>query len=123
VVDGWDAEWTFWKQVLAGDSTDNIRGCYKVGVGKAEKLLTHWLKFFGREPMMEMEEWRLFVWSNILNEYHHNIAQYPEKFPTGMLAHAAALENARLVFMLEHEGQLWNPPGVPHAELSSLAAA
>jgi hypothetical protein len=122
VIDSWDAEWTFWKQVLAGDSTDSIQGCYRVGVAKAKAMLETWLVQFGQDPNLSHDEWQLFLWSNVVNTYYHNMKTFPEKFPAGMLAADAALENARLVFMLEYEGQLWNPPGVPHADLSSLAA-
>jgi hypothetical protein len=127
-VDPFEAELYFWQQVISGDSTDNIQGCFKIGAAKARKLLDQWAGDFAainKDPLEDGEsarEWREFVWSAILNTYYQNMSTFPEKFPKGMLASAAALENARLVFMLEYEGQLWNPPGVPHGELSSLAA-
>jgi hypothetical protein len=124
-VDEWDAEWMFWKQVLSGDSTDNIQGLYKTGVGKAQSKLELWLKDFaaaGHDVDSQRELWRTWVWTRIVQEYMQNMTRYPEKFPEGMTPTKAALENARLVFMMEYEGQLWNPPGEPHGELSSLAA-
>lgn len=118
VVDEWDAEWTFWKQCLSGDSTDNIPGCYRLGEAKADKILTDcWEQW---EDKNNREAWLEEVWWEIVRQYAKNMNTYPERYPKGMLSEDAALETARLVFMQHYEGQLWNPPGVPHAEVSSL---
>jgi hypothetical protein len=108
-VNAADARRAFWVQVIAGDNTDNIPGCYRIGVGKAAK----WI---------DSEEWYNDeeLWSAIVQLYAKTMNRYPERYPKGMLSEDAALETARLVFMQEYEGQLWNPPGVAHGELSSL---
>ena len=121
-VDEWDAEWMFWRQCISGDSTDNIPGCYKIGEGKAVKLLETWVEDFKTDPMENREEWRRYVWQRIVSLYVTTMVKYPDRYPKGMTAEAAALETARLVFMQHYEGQLWNSPGVPYGDLSSLAA-
>lgn len=119
-VDPEEARLYFWQQVLSGDSTDNIQGCVKVGPVGAKKKIDEWLKVF--RTAVNVDSVDHYLWSCVLNTYHHNIQTFPEKFPKGMLARDAAIENARLVFMLEYEGQLWMPPGEAYGELSSLAA-
>lgn len=121
-VDEWDAEWTFWRQTLSGDSTDNIPGCYKIGETKAVSILNKSLDLFTGDPTTQRDAWNEWVWGTILQTYRRNMDDYPDRYPKGMLAPDAALETARLVFMQHYEGQLWNPPGVPHGEVSELAA-
>jgi len=120
VVDEWDAEWVFWCQCISGDATDNIQGCHKVGVSKANRILTLALKAFG-DPMERREEWRAAAWDTVVMSFAVALVEYPERYPKGMTAEAAALETARLVWMQTYEGALWNPPGVPYDEVSSLA--
>lgn len=99
-----EARAAFYRQLLTGDTTDNIPGCYRVGKATAAKLIT--------EDMSEEE-----MYDVVLKEYQKSIDKYGDK--TGyahMTAEAALLENARLLWMLEYEGQLWTPPGQPDEE-------
>jgi hypothetical protein len=47
-----EARHAFWKQMLMGDTTDNIPGCYKVGPVKAENVLTILADTCDDEPCM-----------------------------------------------------------------------
>lgn len=109
----------FFAQTLSGDSTDNIRGCYRLGAAKAMRMIEEWYDFAQRNQLNQ----HVHVWDNIVETYAVVMDKYPDKYPEGMTPAAAALETARLVFMQEYEGQLWNPPGVAHGEISDLAAA
>lgn len=119
-VDAEEAELVFWRQCVSGDSTDNIPGCYKIGETKAAKLIAAWSSHHD-DLGDKAGPWPLYVWGKVVETYKGTLERYPERYPAGMTASAAALETARLVFMQHYEGQLWNPPGVPHAEVSSLA--
>ncbi len=88
-----EAERFFWKQVIMGDMTDNIQGAYKVGEAKAEAYLAE-----EHSP-----------WDAVMEAYHWSMERYPDRYPEGMSTYAVALENARLVKMLEYRGQLWTP--------------
>jgi hypothetical protein len=100
----------FYKQILSGDSTDNIPGIYKVGAVRAANIVDSvYLEY-------ELDHGR--IWEAILEAYDHSITQYGEKCPYFELAskegvEAVAIEMARLVKMQEYEGQLWTPPGQP----------
>lgn len=115
-----EAELVFWRQCISGDATDNIPGCYNVGAAKAEKMIAKWQAAHAAEK--DQESWYLYVWERIVFTFAVNMTKYPERFPPGMTPAAAALETARLVWMQKYEGALWNPPGVPYGEVSSLAA-
>lgn len=85
----------FYKQVLTGDSVDNIPGCPGIGPKKAEKAL---------EGLSQEEEM-----------YQAVLALYEEKYPEN--ASEELLEQARLVWMvreLDEEGQpiMWEAPDV-----------
>ena len=103
-----EGNFLFWKQVLCGDSTDNIQGLYRVGDKAASKYLNEWI-----ENGLAHEG---NLWPLVKVAYADNIKAYPNKYPEGMTAEEAALENARLVKMQEYRGQLWSPPGIPDEE-------
>jgi len=97
----------FWRQCLSGDLTDNIPGLYKIGEGKAEKLIDKWLT--EKRPRKAADVDRI-MWPLVVMAYAENMERYPDKYPAGMTPEAAALETARLVKMREYEGELWTPP-------------
>jgi hypothetical protein len=111
-----DADLMFWTQAIAGDATDNIQGCYKVGVAKARDMLATWTEAHSEDK--RGWAWDKYVWRSIVQEYKINIQKYPERYPENMEPEDAAIETARLVKMLDHEDQLWTPPGKPDASLS-----
>ena len=91
------AERFFWIQCLAGDSIDNIPGCYRIGMAKATKLVD-----------LALTE-GVDVWQMILNTYESSMKKpgcpYTSRKPTEV-----ALETARLVKLQEFAGQVWEAP-------------
>lgn len=91
----------FYRQMVTGDTADNIPGVYKGGAKMAEAHVT--------KDMTEAE-----MWEAVLKLYDASITKYREA--TGyahMGAHAAALENARLLWLVR-DGKgapRWMPPG------------
>ena len=82
------AMYCFYKQLLTGDPTDNIKGVPGVGKVKAGKILHM---------------------SVIENDFYLNVLEvYQEHYPDN--AEEVLLENARLLWIRREEGQLWNPP-------------
>lgn len=73
---------SFYKQVLMGDSADNIIGLYKVGPVKAEKML--------KDCINELDMY------NVCLEAYNS----PER----------VLENARLLWLRRLPNQMWEPP-------------
>lgn len=113
-----EAHQIFWVQLIAGDSTDNIQGCHRLGVGKAEEMVAAWIAEYEDHPERDVAPLDSWLWNAAVDTYQLNMEKYPDKFPEGMTAEEAALENARLVFMLHHEGQLWTPPGMDDEVIS-----
>ena len=99
----------FYKQVLSGDSTDNIPGCYKVGSAIASRIVDAVVLEHG------LDHGR--IWETIIQTYkaslekHKDACEYLAKADKEGVE-AVALEMARLVKMQEYVGQLWTPPGV-----------
>jgi len=79
----------FYKQCLTGDSVDNIPGLYNVG--KKSALIKKVDECTDELQMFELV-----------------LAQYKLRF--GSYAMQFLLENGRLLWMLEYEGQVWCPP-------------
>lgn len=107
-----EGNFLFWKQVLCGDSTDNIQGLYRVGDKAAINYLNTVIDASYGQLSLDNED----LWNKTVSLYKINIADYPNKYPEDMTAEEAALENARLVKMQEYRGQLWSPPGIPDEE-------
>jgi hypothetical protein len=98
----------FYKQVLSGDSTDNIPGAYKIGAVRAATIIDNLVLEHG------MDHDR--IWGRIVEEYQGTLDKYGEKCEYFDLAEregveAVAIEMARLVKMQEYVGQLWTPVG------------
>lgn len=77
-----EARYNFYTQVLVGDAADNIKGAYKIGPVKAEKILK------GCET--DLEFWLACV------KAHGSRKR--------------ALEDARLLWLRREKGELWEPP-------------
>lgn len=73
----------FYTQLLTGDNVDNIKGVWKVGPIKAEKILE------GATTEMEM-------WKRCLEAYEGDYDR--------------AVMNGRLLWLRRQENQLWTPP-------------
>lgn len=86
-----------YRQCLAGDPTDNIGGCYKVGDKRARTLMTAGLPNYDK-------------WVVVVSEYEYSIARYGRDLYRGLDAEEAALENMRLVWLRRFPGEMWTPP-------------
>lgn len=108
-----EGEALFYKQVLSGDSTDNIPGAHKIGRARAAAIVDEYLL----DNPVDYEG----LWQRIVEVYEETLDKYGEAclyYDIG--AEAAALETARLVKMQDYEGQLWNPPGVEDEILENV---
>lgn len=111
---------TFYCQLLTGDRTDDIAGLWKVG--KSHKSLT---AVRGMQDESTMYEY-------VLGLYAENLAKYPAKhgqygwayvwhgIELQRCATASLLENARLLWMLTHDDELWTPPGQPSGSIAEF---
>jgi hypothetical protein len=96
----------YW-QILAGDTTDNIKGCYKVGTTGALKIV----KQVAAEADPSVDSLDALLWLRCLDVYQHSIEKYGEDIYGGLTAEEAATENARLVYMLREKPlDYFNPP-------------
>lgn len=105
-----EGELLFFKQVLKGDSTDNIPGCHRVGDLRADAIVDELYVSYG----MDREQ----IWSGIvdvyaksLKKFEHKCKYYDKAMEEGV--EAVVIEMARLVKMQDYLGQLWTPPGQP----------
>jgi 5'-3' exonuclease len=73
----------FYKQILMGDSVDNIIGLYKVGPVKADKIL-------------DGIDTEVGLWDAVVKAYDGNEER--------------VLENARLLWLQRYHGEVWQPP-------------
>lgn len=96
-----EANWRLWMQVLTGDATDNIAGCYKIGPKKAEELLP---KDASPEDMEKI----------VRQAYVDSIDTYGPDIYNGLNAEQAFTENYELVYLLRSgkEADLWKTYGL-----------
>ena len=92
-VDEQEADRAFWIQVLSGDVTDNIPGCYKIGTTKAAKLV---------------DTCASLIWPLCVEVYQESIDKHGNQYG-GLKALEAVLETARLVYMQRQPYELWLP--------------
>lgn len=104
-VDELDGELFFYAQIISGDATDNIKGCYRIGISKAVKLVDEWFDLATRSDI----DFREYIWEQIIETYKENQEKFPDKHPEGLSAEDEALENARLVYMQQKRDELWQP--------------
>jgi hypothetical protein len=100
----------FWRQCLSGDATDNIGGVHKLGSKGAEKLVRGYC-----DNKLSDED----IWQEIVLQYEDSKKKAGCSY-VSVPSHEVALETARLVYMQQHEGELWNPPGIPVGKLGEL---
>jgi hypothetical protein len=91
-----DAQEFFYRQVITGDTTDNIPGCYKAGDKAADAA-----ELLAKTPR-EMYE-------TVLRMYEASLSKKGCPY-VEMGAEAALLENARLLHLIRYPGELWTPP-------------
>jgi 5'-3' exonuclease len=93
----------FYKQMLIGDTADNIKGCQGIGQAKAGKLLDHLLGESGDVLFTVVQEayrswlekeWQAVVWG-----------EFQEKQMNNLL-----LLTGRLLKIRQKEGEIWNFP-------------
>jgi len=101
----------YW-QILAGDTTDNIKGCFRVGTTGALGIV----KRIAAETDSSVDSLDALLWLEVLKQYQKSIDKYGEDIYGGLTAEQAATENAILVYMLREKPKdyfnppLWEPP-------------
>jgi hypothetical protein len=106
-VDPLDGELFFYAQVLAGDATDHIRGLHRWGLKRA---LSYVNSVYEELTIEDDQEWRTGMWQSIVDEYTLARDKYPGRQAEDMDPQDEAVETARLVYMLQEEDELWQPP-------------
>ena len=82
-VDATEGLQFFYTQILTGDNADNIKGLFRVGPKKAEKIL---------KGVTEERQ----LWNTVVKAYDGDVER--------------VLENARLLWLRRYEGEIWQPP-------------
>lgn len=100
-----EARRVFWIQVLAGDPTDNIPGAFKLGPKKSAEWIDNYFEA-GDEHL----------WRTVVSLYIHSSGLSGCPYSPDD-AESVALETARLVYLQQEPGELWNPPGVAHGKI------
>lgn len=98
-VDQDTASVNFWRQVLTGDTVDNIGGCFRCGEKKARELIV--------PGQSEAERYALVV-----TEYEKSLTRKGCPY-VELGAYNALLENGRLLHMLRYPGEIWSPSIAP----------
>jgi DNA polymerase-1 len=83
----------FYRQMITGDTADNIKGVWKSGAKAANEIKDDW----------EERD----MWEHVLRLFEGSVKKpgCPYTDP-----HAAAIETGRLLHLLRYPGQLWEPP-------------
>lgn len=110
--DAWEGKSVLWQQCLSGDGTDDIPGIYRIGTARAQKLVDTWYEDF--DARADLQALDMYMWDKILETWTEAFEKHgAERYAPCDTPEEAALETARLVFMLRYSGQLWTPPGEP----------
>lgn len=121
-MEPWECTRYFYIQALAGDSGDNIGGCFRVGAKGAETMIDQWVEHWYEHTKDPYGPNGLenFLWARIVSTYLLSLERetaklkcdYKDMVANGRSIEDIAIENARLVKMQDYAGQLWNPPGI-----------
>ena len=99
-----DACKAFWRQVLSGDPGDNVPGCWRMGVDRAQRIVDDQFAAGATEEDL---------WEAVLAEYDHSRVKIGCPYADVTNVEDIALETAQLVYMQQAPGELWMPPGTP----------
>jgi hypothetical protein len=100
-------------QIIQGDTTDNIAGAYKYGEKGATEVVQGVREEHAKTPDKYLEP---MLWQAALGCYEESLATYGSEKCGYSNAWGAAVENARLVYMLREypedpsQPDLWLPP-------------
>jgi len=86
----------FYRQMITGDATDNVVGCYRSGEKKAEQLVTE-----------DMTEKVMYEW--VLAEFKESLSRKGCPY-AGRTAESVALETGQLLHMSRYRGDIWRAP-------------
>lgn len=108
----------FYQQALSGDSTDNIPGCYKIGVDGAKKWISEYTSEF-EEIGLEQEQ---SIYNAIVAKYIESAGK-PGCVYSVERAPDVALETARLVYIQRAPRELWAAPGTDYGIIQEFEDA
>jgi hypothetical protein len=100
-------------QILAGDNTDGVPGCYRTGDTGATKLL----KEVASNTKGSIRDVERALWSATLEQYRNSVKKYGAETCGYEDPEREALTTARFVYLLRkhpanpHAPDLWEPPG------------
>lgn len=102
-------------QILAGDATDNVPGCWQVGPERAFTYLHQCLEDAKHPESLEAME--AVLWDAVVAKYQATLDKYGTEKCRFIDARGAALHTAQMVYILRErpEGQIpprWTPPDV-----------
>lgn len=98
----------FYKQLLTGDTTDNVGGCYKMGAKAASDLIQVAKATLEGDYTDKLAP---FLYSQVLQAYERSIQKHGADTGYEKLgAEAAVLENGRLLWLRRFYGEMWTPP-------------
>lgn len=95
-----------YQQILSGDSTDNIPGCYGIGTERAKALIAAWTEDYEEIGLAQEQS----LYRNVVGTYLASTGKRGCPYAESD-AERVALETARLVYILRANNELFNPPG------------
>lgn len=101
-------------QILAGDSTDNVRGCWQVGLEGAFTYLNQILEDANTDSL-SAAELEPILWTAVVEKYQRALDKYGSDKCRFIEARGAAIHTAQMVYLLRTrpEGDIpprWVPP-------------
>lgn len=98
----WSGLHYFYEQILTGDTVDNIKGIYRVGPKKAQKLL--------ESCKTPREMYEVCVDAYLGYSIKGSVVTAREEYEAYQLAKDRVQENGILLWLQDYEGQIWEPP-------------
>lgn len=106
-----EADRNFYKQLLTGDSTDNIPGLFRIAGKRASAAMKAFIDDFTTTEAMYRHVHRCYV-DALLEQYEDGAEDY-DVADAEAYATEALTEIGQLLWMRREEGETWTPPTSP----------